>query len=87
MKKKIIETFGFDHNGKHYVIKVFQVGFKYIVKSYFNNKEANSYFYSARMDEIEMGDWKYKHGNKPPFIRMVEIAVDDIMNGFGIRRS
>ena len=85
MKKKLIETFGFDHNSKHYVIKVFQVGFRYIVKSYFNNKEANSYTYFVRVDEME--DWKYLYGNKPHYIQMVKIAMDDIKNGFGIKRS
>ena len=87
MKKNLIETIGFYHNGKHYMIKVFQVGFKYTVKSYLNNKEANSYTYSVRVGEVEMKDWKFQHGNKSPFIHMVEIAMDDIKNGFGIKPS
>jgi len=85
MKEKEIATFGFDHNDKHYVIKVFQVGFEYIVKPYLNNKEASHFSYFARENNIL--DWKNFYGSKPPYIRQVEIAKLDIMEGNGLRKN
>jgi len=38
MEKTDIASFGFDHNGKHYEIKVFQIGNKYIVVPYLNGE-------------------------------------------------
>jgi hypothetical protein len=85
MTENVIETSGFDHNGKHYVIKVFQAGFEYIVKPYRNNMEASYYTYSARVDN--MGDWENLYGNNPPYVRLVEIAERDIKEGYGLRKD
>ena len=85
MSENAIETFGFDHNEKHYVIKVFQVGFEYIVKPYRNNMEASYYSYSAKVGNVK--DWEYLYGNKPPYVRLVELAELDIKEGYGLRKD
>jgi len=85
MEKTVIETFGFDHNGKHYVIKVFQVVNKYIVKPYLNDMEASYYSYFVEVDDITA--WKNHYGSKPPYVRLMEIAELDIKEGFGLRKD
>jgi hypothetical protein len=85
MSEKEIESFGFDHNGKHYVIKVFQVGNKYIVKPYLNDMEASHYSYSVEVDD--MAAWENLYGSKPPYVRLVETTELDIKEGFGVRKD
>jgi hypothetical protein len=85
MPEKEIESFGFDHNGKHYVIKVFQVRNKYIVIPYLNDTEASHYSYSVEVDNMD--DWKFYYGSKPPCVRLVEIAELDLKEGFGLRKD
>jgi hypothetical protein len=84
MSKKEIAAFGFDHNGKHYMIKVFQVGNKYIVKPYLNDMEASHYSYSVKVDD--MAAWKSLYDSKLPYVRLVEIAELDLKEGNGLRK-
>jgi hypothetical protein len=84
MGKRELTSYGFDHEGKTYVIKVFQVGRKYIVKPYFNNKAANCYSYSVEVENMD--DWKNLYGDKPPYLRLLEIVKLDIKAGFGTKK-
>jgi len=79
------EALGFDHNGKHYVIKVFQVGNKYTVEPFLNDMPASYYSYSVEVDDIDT--WKNLYGSKPPYVRLVEIVELDIKEGHGLRKS
>ena len=85
MTENVIETSGFDHNGKHYVIKVFQIGNKYIVEPYLNDRAASHYSYSVEVDNMD--NWEFHHGNKPPYVRLVEIAELDIKEGNGLKKD
>ena len=87
MAENEITAIGFDHNGKHYVIKVIQVGNKYIVKPYLNGMEASYYSYSVEVDNIYIDTWKNFYGNKPPYVRLIEIAELDIQEGYGVRKD
>jgi hypothetical protein len=84
MSEKKIVAFGFDHNGKHYVIKVFQIENKYIVKPYLNDMEASHYSYSVEVDD--MAAWENLYGGKLPYVRLVEIAELDLKEGNGLRK-
>ena len=85
MSKKEIVTRGLDHNGKHYVIKVSQIGNKYIVEPYLNGKVASHYSYYVKVDNIV--DWKINYGDIPPYVRLVEIAEHDIKEGNGLKKN
>jgi hypothetical protein len=84
MSEKEIASFGFDHNRKHYMIKVFQIGNKYIVKPYLNDMEASHYSYSIEVDDIAA--WENLYRGKPPYVRLVEIAELDLKEGNGLRK-
>ena len=85
MSKMEIVTRGFDHNDKHYVIKVSQVGNKYIVIPYLNDRVASHYSYSVEVDNMD--DWEFHHGDKPPYVRLLEIAELDIKEGNGLKKD
>ena len=85
MEKTDIASFGFDHNGKHYEIKVFQIGNKYIVVPYLNGGVASHYSYSVKVDNID--DWKFNYGDMPPYVRLVEIVKLDIKEGYGLKKD
>jgi hypothetical protein len=85
MEKTNIKNHGVDHNGKHYVIKVFQVGNKYIVEPYLNDKAASHYSYSVEADNID--NWKFNYGDMPPYVRLVEIVEHDIKEGNGLKKN
>jgi len=87
MIEKANEAIGFDHNCKHYVIKVIQIGNKYTVKPYLNGVEASYYSYSIEVDSINIDTWENLHGNNPPYVRLIEIAKLDIKEGYGVRKD
>jgi len=87
MSGKEITAIGFDYGGKNYVIKVIQVGNKYIVKPYHNGRVASHYSYSVEMDSINIDTWENLYGNKPPYVRLIEIAELDIQEGYGVRKD
>jgi len=87
MAEKIIEANGFDHNGKHYVIKVIQDRNKYTVKPYLEGMEASIYSYSIEVDSIIIDTWENLYGNNPPYVRLIEIAKLDIKEGYGVRKD
>ena len=83
MKLKLIENFGFDYNGKHYMIKVFQAGLGYIIRPYFSNREASFFSYSVKVNNMEK--WQHLYGNKSPVARLLEIVEQDIRDGYGLK--
>jgi len=85
MSKMEIVTRGFDHNDKHYVIKVFQVGNKYIAVPYLNGRVAIPYPYSVEVGNTD--DWVFNYGNKPPCVRLLEIVALDIKEGNGLKKD
>jgi len=84
MLEKELVSYGFDHEGRNYVIKIFQVGRKFVVKPYLNNMAANCITYSVEVKNMD--DWQYHYGDKPPYARLLEMVEDDIKAGFGIKR-
>jgi hypothetical protein len=87
MAEKEIVTIGFDHNCKHYVIKVIQICNKYNVKPYLNDMETSYYSYSIEVDSISIDTWKNLYGNKPPYVRLIETVELDIKEGYGLRKN
>jgi len=87
MAEKEITAIGFDHDGKNYVIKVIQVGNKYIVEPYLNGIVANYYLYSVEVDSTNIKDWENLYGNNPPYVRLIEIVKQDIQEGNGVRKD
>jgi len=87
MAENEITAIGFDHNNKHYVIKVIQVGNSIFVKSYHNGMEINSYSYPIELVSTNKKAWRNLYGNKQPYVRLVEIAEFDIKAGNGIRKD
>jgi hypothetical protein len=85
MEKKVIDNISFDHNGKHYVIKVSQVGNKYIAEPYLNGMVASPYPYSIVVDNMD--NWVFHYGNKPPCVRLLEIVELAIKEGFGRKKD
>jgi len=85
MTEKEIDSYDFAHDGKTYVIKVFHIGNKFVVKPYLNNMELGCYEYSA--DVWNMHGWKSHYGDKLPHVRLKEIAERSIMEGFGVRKG
>jgi hypothetical protein len=77
-----VTSYCLDHEGKTYVIKVFQVGHKYVAKPYCNNKAASCYPYLIEVENMDV--WKNLYGDKPPYLRLIEIVELDIKAGFGI---
>ena len=87
MVEKEITAIDFDHNGKNYMIKVIQIGNKYIVKPYLNGMEASYYSYSIEVDSINIDTWENLYGNEPPYVKLIEIVKLDIMAGNGLKRE
>jgi hypothetical protein len=87
MAEKEIEAIGFDHNSINYVIKVFQVGFKYIVEPYLNGRKASIYSYSVEVDSTNREDWENLHGSKLPYARLIEIVKTDIQESNGMKKE
>jgi hypothetical protein len=85
MLEKQIVSNSFNHNRKNCDVKIFQVGNNYIIKSYLNGVEINSYSCPV-LDITNRKDWEYHYGDKPPYVRLMEIAIDDIEKGNGLKK-
>ena len=80
-----IYSYNFFHNGKTYVIKVFQNVNTFKVESYFNNMVVDSYEYSD--DYCNKPSWKYHFGDIHPHVLLKEFAELRIMQGFGAQKG
>jgi len=87
MQEKEIKSENFEHSGKNYVIKVFQVGNKYIVRSFLNGMAANICSYSVELDCLVTDNWEYNFGSQLPYEPLIRFAKEDIKNGNGIKRN
>jgi hypothetical protein len=84
MEENKVMSHSFDHGGKTYVIKIFQVGLKYVAKPFCNNKAASCYSYSVEVENMD--DWQNLYGDKPSYLRLMEIVELDIKAGFGVSK-
>ena len=82
---KEIYIYDFAHDGKTYVIKVFQNGNTFKVISYLNNMVVDSYEYSD--DYCNKSAWKYHFGDKPPHVLLKEFAERSIIEDFELLKG
>jgi len=87
MQEKEILSENFKHKGKIYVVKVFQIGNKYTVRSFLNGVAANICSYSVELDCLVTDNWENQYGSQLFYEPLIRLAKEDIKKGYGIKRD